>query len=122
MTQLKKEELSGDIIKFPPVHCIGNYFLFSLSPLTKEELKACKSLESYHQLASGWVDEVKIKLILKYLLKLSWLSDGSVSNVFPSSFYCSILIRCIAFIASAKIPGCDGNILSSSFYGQLPNY
>ena len=39
--QMKKEELSGDISKFPPVTYpdIINYFLFSLSPLTKEELK-----------------------------------------------------------------------------------
>ena len=38
---MKKEELSGDISKFPPVTFpdIVNYFLFSLSPLTKEELK-----------------------------------------------------------------------------------
>ena len=39
--QMKKEELSGDTSKFPPViySDIVNYFLFSLSPLTKEELK-----------------------------------------------------------------------------------
>ena len=38
---MKKEELSGDISKFPPATYpdIVNYFLFSLSPLTKEELK-----------------------------------------------------------------------------------
>ena len=39
--QIKKEELSSDIIKFSPVFrpIIVNDFLFSLSPLTKEELK-----------------------------------------------------------------------------------
>ena len=39
--QMKKEELSGDTSKYPPVTYpdIVNYFLFSLSPLTKEELK-----------------------------------------------------------------------------------
>ena len=41
---------------------IVNYFLFSLSPLTKEELKAYKSLDSYNQFVSGWVKEVKTKL------------------------------------------------------------
>ena len=40
--QIKKEELSGDIGKFPPVQW-----------LTKEELKAYESLESYSQFASG---------------------------------------------------------------------
>ena len=42
--QIKKEEPSGDISKFPPVHWHGLFvlviYLFSLSPLTKEELKA----------------------------------------------------------------------------------
>ena len=62
--QIKKEELSGNISKFPPVTYpdIVNYFLFSLSPLTKEELKAYKSLDSYNQFVQGWVEEVKIKL------------------------------------------------------------
>ena len=52
--QMKKEELSGNISKFPPVanHDIVNYFLFSLSPLTEEELKAYKSLESCNQFVS----------------------------------------------------------------------
>ena len=62
--QIKKEELSSDISKFSPVTYpdIVNYFLFSLSPLTKEELKAYKSLDSYNQFVSGWVKEVKTKL------------------------------------------------------------
>ena len=40
--QIKKEELSGNISRFPPVTNpdIVNYFLFPLSPLTEEELKA----------------------------------------------------------------------------------
>ena len=59
--QIKKEELPGDISKFLPVqwHSQVNYFLFSLSPLTKEELKAYESLESYNLFASEWVKEVK---------------------------------------------------------------
>ena len=83
-----------------------------MSPLTKEELKVYESLDSYNQFASGWVKEVKIKLLLNYLLKLPWLLDGSVR----------ILIRCIAFIASAKTPTRNGSISPSRFYGQLPDY
>ena len=67
---------------------IVNYFLFSLSPLTEEELKPYEGLESYNQFTSRWVKEVKIKLFLNYLLKLYWLLDGLVHNVFPSPFYC----------------------------------
>ena len=101
--QIKKEELSGDFSKFLQWHSLFSYFLFLLSPLTKEELKRYESLECYNHFASGWVKEVKIKLFLNYLLKLHWLLYGSVRNVFVSSFYCSILIRCIVFITSAKI-------------------
>ena len=97
--QMKKEELSVDI-----------------SLLNKEELKAYKSLKSYNQFASEWVKEVKTKLLLNNLLKLPWLLDGSVRNVFPSSFYCSILDKCIVFIASAKIPEREWSNWSSSFY------
>ena len=62
LNQIKKEELSGNISKFPPVQSQSqpikvNYFLFSLSPLTKEGFKAYESLESYNQFASGWVKE-----------------------------------------------------------------
>ena len=60
--QIKKEELSGDISKFHQCSGITYYsllhFLFSLSPLTKEELKACESLESYNQFTTSWVKEV----------------------------------------------------------------
>ena len=99
--QIKKEKLSGNIVW--------------LSPLTIEELKVYESLESYNQFASWWVQEVKIKLFLNYLLKLPWLLDGSVHNVFPSLFYFSILIRCTVFIGSAKIPEREGSISPSSF-------
>ena len=80
--------------------------------MTLEELKTYKSVESYNQFVSGWVKEVKIKLFLNYLLKLPWLFDESVRNVFPSSFCCSILIRCIVFIASATISGEQGEHLA----------
>ena len=87
--QITKEKLSGYTSKFPPVTYpdIVYYFLFSFIPLTKEELKAYKSLDSYNQFVSGWVKEVKQNC----LKKLPWLLDGSVP-----SFYCSILIRCPA--------------------------
>ena len=59
--QVKEEELSGDISKFHQCSDITYYsllhFLFSLSPLTKEELKACESLESYNQFTTSWFKE-----------------------------------------------------------------
>ena len=70
--------------------------------MTLEELKTYESVESYNQFVSGWVKEVKIKLFLNYLLKLPWLFDGSVRNVFPSPIYCSILLRRTMCIASAE--------------------
>ena len=64
----------------------------------------------------------KNKTLFNYLLQLSWLLEGSIRNAFPSSFYCSIIIRCIVFIALAKIREHKGCISPSNFYGQLPNY
>ena len=129
--QIKTEKLSGNISKFSPVQ--GHYYIMTLayysellfswvSPLTKKELKVHESLESYNQFASWWVKGVKIKLFLNYLLKLPWLLDGSVQNVFPSPFYFLVLIRCIVFLGSAKIPEREGSISPTSFYGQLPSY
>ena len=113
------------LVNFHQWHGLFNYFLFSLSPLTmtKEELKRYdESLEWYTRFASRWVKEIKIKLFLNYLLKLLWLLDGWVRNVFRFSFYCSILIRCIVFTASAKIRERKGNFSPSSFYGLLLDY
>ena len=104
------------LVHFHQWHSLFSYFLFSLSPLTKEELKRYESLECYNDFESTWVKEVKIKL-LNYLLNLSWLLDGSVCKVFPSLFYCSILIRCIVHIAPAEIREREGSILPSGFYG-----
>ena len=50
---------------------IVNYFLFSFSPLTKEELKAYQSLEYYNQFTSGWVEEVKIKLFFQLPVEIT---------------------------------------------------
>ena len=68
------------------------------------------------------VQESKNKTVFKYPLKLPWLLDGTVRNLFLSPFYCLILIRCIVFIALGQIPEGEGSIWPSSFYGQLPNY
>ena len=63
LTQSKKDEMITKIENFLRISYpdIVNYFLFALSPLTKEELKAYKGLESYNQFASGWVKEVLMK-------------------------------------------------------------
>ena len=60
---IKKDEMMTGIENFPSISYpdIVNYFLFALSTLTKEELKAYKGLESYNQFVSGWVKEVLIK-------------------------------------------------------------
>ena len=52
---IKKDEMMTGMENFPSISCpdIVNYFLFALSPLTKEELKAYKGLESYNQFVSG---------------------------------------------------------------------
>ena len=90
--QIKKEELSSDISKFPPVTYpdIVNYFLFSLSPLTKEELKAYKNLDSYNQFVSGWVKEVKTKLFGETTLVIGRVSTQCFS-FFILLFYISYL-------------------------------
>ena len=86
--QIKKENFQAILVIFHQWNSLFNYFLFSLRPLTKEELKMYETLECYNHFASVWVTEVKIKLFLNYLkLKLPWLlRNGSVRNVFPSSF------------------------------------
>ena len=62
---IKKDEMMTEIENFPSITIsyphIVNYFLFALSPLTKEELKAYKGLESYNQFVCGWVKEVLVK-------------------------------------------------------------
>ena len=52
---IKKNEMMTGIENFPSISYtdIVHYFLFALSPLTKEELKADKGLESYNQFVSG---------------------------------------------------------------------
>ena len=59
---LKKDELSSDFETFPSI-CypdIVNYLLFAPSPLTKEELKNYRSLESYNHFVCGWVRDVAV--------------------------------------------------------------
>ena len=118
--QVRKEELSGNISKFPPVanSDIVNYFLFSLSLLIEEELKAYKKVWSS---AIRSYQDGSRKQKQNCLEKLPWLLDESVPNLFPSSCFFSILISSIVFIALAKIPEREGSILSSSFYRQLPD-
>ena len=64
----------------------------------------------------------KMKLFLNYLLKLSWLLDGSVRNVFPSPFYCSILIWCICVYCFARLASGSARLASRhpAFMGNYP--
>ena len=63
----------------------------------------------------------KNKTVFKLTIEIALV--GSVRNVLASSFYCSILIRCIiVFTASAKILEREASILPSRFYWQFPNY
>lgn len=41
---------------------IVNYLLFAPTPVTSEEMKNYKSLESYNQFLCGWVKEIGIRL------------------------------------------------------------
>ena len=67
---VKKEDFSNDVESFPSVTYphIVNYFLFAPSPLTKDQLKAYKALESYNQFVSGWVKDVGVKEFGNYVL------------------------------------------------------
>ena len=60
---IKRDEMMTGIGNFSSISYpdIVNYFLFVLSPLTKEELKPYKGLESYNQFVSGWVKKVLVK-------------------------------------------------------------
>ena len=61
---LKKDDFVYEKDFFPAISYpdIVNYLLFAPSPMTLEELKCYKSLESYNQFLCGWVKEVGVKL------------------------------------------------------------
>nr|XP_002158196.2 uncharacterized protein LOC100211323 [Hydra vulgaris] len=67
---LKDTDFSDNIDSYPNVTYpdIVNYFLFAPSPLTKDQLKAYKALDSYNQFVSGWVINAGVKLFEKYVL------------------------------------------------------
>ena len=67
---LKDTDFSDNVDSYPNVTYpdIVNYFLFAPSPLTKDQLKAYKPLDSYNQFVSGWIINVGVKLFEKYVL------------------------------------------------------
>ena len=76
---LQKEAFTENTDCFPKVTYpdIVNYFQFAPSPLTEEQLKAYKSLESYNHFVSGCVKYVVVKLF-----KNNMLLHGRVSYAF----------------------------------------
>ena len=112
---IKKEELSSDISKFPPVTYpdIVNYFLFSLSPLTKGELKAYKSLESYNQFVSGGVKEVKTKLFGETNLVIGRVSTKCISSFILQKIRASVRYNKKGATKSSKRPHFSINISKS---------
>ena len=127
--QIKQEELLADIqpVNFHQCSDVASLlqliiFLFFIEFTDKERFG---SLQTFGVLQSVFIrmgQRTKNKTVFNHLLQLPWLLDGSVRNVFASSFQYSIQIRCIVFIVTAKIPECKGSISSSSFYGQYLNY
>ena len=73
---MQKEAFTENIDCFPKVTYpdIVNYFLFAPSPLTKEQLKVYKSLESYNHFVSGRVKDAAAKLFKNNMLLHSQVS------------------------------------------------
>ena len=65
----EKIELLGQVDPYDIQECdclpevtypdIVNYFKFTPSPYTSEDMKAYKSLEAYNQVLNGWVRDVR---------------------------------------------------------------
>ena len=60
---LKRKDLMESIELYPPMTYpdLVNYFLFAPSPLTHDELKCYKSLESYNNFLQGWVQWIGVR-------------------------------------------------------------
>ena len=60
---LKRKELNENIELYPAVTYpdMVNYFLFAPSPLTSDELKCYKSLQSYNNFLQGWVQWIGVR-------------------------------------------------------------
>ena len=90
---IKEDEIITGIENFPNISYpdIVNYFMFALSPLTKEELKAYKELESYNQFVSWWVKE----LLIKEFSNGRVLVTGQVSIMYLAITSLNFWVQCL---------------------------
>ena len=80
---LKRKELNENIELYPAVTYpdMVNYFLFAPSPLTSDEIKCYKSLQSYNNFLQGWVQWIGVRQFAEKGISLLF---GRVSIFFKS--------------------------------------
>ena len=93
--QIKKEELSGNISKFPPVANPDKvtYFLFSLSLLTEEKLKAYKSI----RMGQGIKNKIVWRSYLGY-----WMNQYLMYFLLHATFLYLLVALCLLLLLKSR--------------------
>ena len=79
LIRLKVKNFQAILVNFYQRHrwdrpiCLFNYIFIESTDRRIEKVPTYKSFECYNHFESRWLKEVKMKLLLYYLLKLPWL-------------------------------------------------